>query len=323
MERIVIVSLVASPNGLGHARRQLQLAYALCGFAKRVNFFLSSRQFHLLSSESLSVGPKVVLRIVIIENYGLDGLVFGTTPYPSSIPPSISSILEKSSVVISDNSLWPANFTDNFNLMGHFNWVDHYWQYKKRKAVPLRVHEIVQEETVLMKRVRKWLAIRDFSMTSEINSKKLEIPLFKYEADKYAMKERDAKTWLSVGTTKSTTLREYDSLPMTDRKESWLMTQSKTLPRLVIGRAGLGTIRDCLASQTPFFPLTEQIDPEILHNIETLKNLELLFPSSFQSPLDLTSDELMSQSRRMNEYWKSNSVYPHEVAELILEECSK
>jgi UDP-N-acetylglucosamine:LPS N-acetylglucosamine transferase len=90
-------------------------------------------------------------------------------------------------------------------------------------------------------------------------------------------------------------------------------------PRLVVGRAGLGTIRDCLASTTPFLPVTSGNDPELSHNAEVLARLGLI-PQYFDQSLETISpQECKELSFSIFEYWESASMWTSDVAALILE----
>ena len=109
-------------------------------------------------------------------------------------------------------------------------------------------------------------------------------------------------------------------------KESHFLHIEKLLPLAVIGRPGLGTIRDCLASATPFIPFWSTSDPELTSNVEALSKLGLIAEfwknlngESMESSKNLVS--LISDFQpKILDYWTNNSVTSNICARIILEE---
>jgi hypothetical protein len=147
----------------------------------------------------------------------------------------------------------------------------------------------------------------------------VEIPLIRYGSDGGSLRSR-AKTevWYAKGTTglnriHSNTLenelREH-GLEMKTR-ETHRFSDSG-LPTLVLGRPGLGTIRDCLALSVPFLPYWVGEDPELSRNQDTMKKVGLI-PNTWEGNQQLDIETLRDFSNdekiqdRIKEYWLANS----------------
>ena len=94
------------------------------------------------------------------------------------------------------------------------------------------------------------------------------------------------------------------------------MNISPNLPKMVFGRPGLGTIRDCLASRTYFHPLWEGRDVELESNSEHLHRLGLFKNLTENSNLGVFNDEEISF--RIKRFWEDNSAASTAVVDLIL-----
>ena len=124
------VGLVASQNGLGHARRLTHFSAALLELGYEVQLFISKFQAQALAREIAEIVPRVTIRI--IEGYGLDGPTRSSSEL-NEVPHWLKRELMRFQVVLSDNLTWPGEFLDTFILMGHFSWID-YWKTSNLKS---------------------------------------------------------------------------------------------------------------------------------------------------------------------------------------------
>jgi UDP-N-acetylglucosamine:LPS N-acetylglucosamine transferase len=104
--------------------------------------------------------------------------------------------------------------------------------------------------------------------------------------------------------------------------ETFKLIGAAKKPSAVIGRPGLGTIRDCLAAGIIFIPYLRDYDPELESNILSLKNLSLVSSISL-SALSFESDihEIMSDKHIINSWrntWSDISESSSIVCEQIL-----
>jgi UDP:flavonoid glycosyltransferase YjiC (YdhE family) len=88
-------------------------------------------------------------------------------------------------------------------------------------------------------------------------------------------------------------------------RETYEFAEFKEKPKLVLGRPGLGTIRDCLATGIPFLPIWDKLDPELNSNTNHLVNLGL-FPHELLIEMNLKDkiDYLLDQQEIL-ESWKN------------------
>jgi UDP:flavonoid glycosyltransferase YjiC (YdhE family) len=137
------------------------------------------------------------------------------------------------------------------------------------------------------------------------------INLPRYHSDILADKNKNETPdiWLSQGTTNlldksALSLNQLKELGITER-ETYEFAESKGKPSLVIGRPGLGTIRDCLAMGIPFLPIWDKMDPELNSNVNHLVNLGL-FPHNLLVEMNLKDkiDNFLEQQQIL-EIWKN------------------
>lgn len=268
--------LVASNNGLGHARRLSNLALGFHSLGYNVNLFISSHQFLKIKSEFKF--PTNSIKIFIIDSHGIDGPVWRKNGF-KYVKPDIGIITEisKCSIIISDNVIWPINYNENFYLFGHFNWID-YWENQKNVVFTKTVMEIYENENLMMNKIKKWFLIKDFQFNVEAkrNIRIIPVKLLRYFndslfPDKYYP---EPTIWISRGTTKlqDPDINLKNLMPYFNIKfeETFQLTTSNFKPSLVIGRPGLGTIRDCLAAGVYFYSVISEDDPELRSNRESL-----------------------------------------------------
>jgi len=306
------VGLVASQNGLGHARRLMHFSAAFRELGYEAYLFLSTRQAQSLSREIGEISPKT--KVFEIEGYGLDG------PAQSSlgvreVPESLQLQLREFDFVLSDNLTWPGSFLNTFILMGHFTWVD-YWKFRQQNE-ELEISRAITHAS----KISKWYSPVDFSQmpTYLTGIERIEIPLSKYVSDPKPIQSSDVNSVsFSNGTTGLNQADENELRLQLENMGLSLFTkeshsyQDTRIPALTLGRPGLGTIRDCLAFGIPFLPCWEGDDPELKSNEAALKRIGLI-PVAWegnQKPNIKIIREFLNDKEiqdRIRNYWIKNS----------------
>ncbi len=309
------ILLVASANGLGHARRLLYIYDELLRTGVRAGIVLNEGQFSKCKAEF----PETSWGGLLVTNskYGSDG------PHAQfSIEPPDLSVLNRvanTEFILSDNVFWPMKYNSNFFLHGHFTWVD-YWS--QRKVISQEKDELLDEEN-LMREVRGWFKSLVFGFSeSLLDPKAIPMPLIRYPSDFgfEGLPRNWSEVWVSVGTTDDPMYSNFDFESLQDSGfqirflETYNFLRLRTLPGLVIGRPGLGTLRDCLASGTPFL---EMIQPEIesSHDPELASNRDQM--SAFGLLVDsqrISEDALRQLSNKYREFWVQNSAPVNEYS---------
>lgn len=315
--------LVASSNGLGHARRLLNLGAGLRALKVDFSLAITVAQEKLLKSEIESTFQGFPLDLLRIEAHGLESLLFQDSSIPDEVPSVTRRALGEADAVISDNSLWPALYNPSFYLFGHFEWLTYVRNLTSDKQEKIRETEVFKTEKELITKTVMWFRTKHFSINSKIlDSISLDVPLLRYGQDHKYPTTRADLFWVSRGTTSrnspGTEGKHYSGLPVVSR-ESWEMVTSDYLPRAVIGRPGLGTIRDCLASKTPFIPSWRGIDSELACNESKLRELGLALDLDTDDVAQTHRDRLDAVSDAMGKFWTFNSDTSTEVATQIME----
>jgi hypothetical protein len=306
------VGLVASQNGLGHARRLSHFSAAFLELGYEVHLFISDFQAQALGKEIVEICPKTIVQR--IEGQGLDGPAQSSSEV-NEVPHWLQKMLMEFSFVVSDNLTWPGGFLDSFILMGHFSWID-YWTISHSKS-DIEIEKAIDHA----RKISKWYSPVDFSQIPTTLSKidRVEIPLSRYISDPTTFHQPSlARVTFSNGATGLNKLDEkvlradFERLGLTlVTKESHKYIESE-IPALTLGRPGLGTIRDCLAMGIAFLPCWEGEDPELEANQDTLKRIGLV-PASWegnQKPNMEIIREFLGDATfpdRIRDYWRRNS----------------
>ena len=189
--------------------------------------------------------------------------------------------IEQSDFIISDNSIWPLQITESVILMAQFLWLD-YW----RRSNSDEETALEKVETALCKRAKVRLASPSFQIESQSipESRTLPLKLFRYGHDlEVGEKPTRKEIWLVGGTTGLNRHSEelpkvlpggFDLVP----RETFLLSKSSYRPAAVVGRPGLGSIRDAIGSGIPFLPLWTGEDFELAHNSKVLADWNLVWP---------------------------------------------
>ena len=309
---------MASSNGLGHARRLLSLATGLSKIVDEVSLAITSKQKELLQSEIESIHKSSKLSVIEIGNHGLEPTIFLSRTAEDSVSKETQQALISADAVLSDNSLWPAKFNPHFFLFGHFDWITYVDSLPNEVGHLVRESQIYQLEKNLREKALGWFKTKDFAIHNQfLESVALEVPFIRYENDKKFSETRGESAWFSMGTT-GRNMDDFSRMRILGkrliRKESWNMTNSPTLPTAVLGRPGFGTIRDCLASATPFFSVWKGSDPELSSNELKMNKLGLSRNHTSTSLNAIDPSTLKSISSEMKKYWSSSSATQDQVA---------
>ena len=326
---MVKFGLVASGNGLGHARRMMHLALSLNIMNHDARVFASGQQIKRLIEELKDLGKFV--NFIEIRSHGIDGPVWFNTGCKIEKPSTqIIKNLQECQVIVSDNSIWPSEYHDNFLLFGHFNWIDYWEQKNVGNRGDLTVEMLEKERSLLMKSKAIFQFI-DFSnyKRKDYATKVVPLKLFKYESDKIASDKKSNLIWAVSGTTGLAD--KFNYLPRLKNEyeiqlsETFRLMNSVPVPSLVIGRPGLSTIRDCLASGIVFLPYLDEDDPELKLNIDSLINLGLTHGEMLVShEIHNIVKNILNNSQLIDRWqnaWKYIFAEPKDVCEKILHQC--
>lgn len=303
-----IIGLVASNNGLGHARRMLNLSSGFFRAGQSIKLFISRDQRIKLSSELAKMN--LDLNLIEIESYGIDGPVWFKGGRPVLEPPlDVVAEIAGCDFIISDNLTWPFKYNKNLALFGHFTWHD-YWQ-RTKDFENIKSLEIFEEDYENLRSIPFAFEIRDFLLEPRNFGENIKINLPRYHSDILADKNKNETTdiWLSQGTTNlldksALGINLIKDLGIIER-ETYEFEESTGKPRLVLGRPGLGTIRDCLAMGIPFLPIWDKMDPELNSNVNHLVNLGL-FPNNLLVEMKLQDKmDIFLEQKQILETWKN------------------
>lgn len=277
MRRDSTVALVSSSNGLGHARRLLHLGKHLVGLCQ-IELFLTEIQARLLAGELKLLLKSQDLKVNLIGNQisPLDSLKINDDPETagegsnleekSKAMEKIGSIISKQGVVISDNVLWPLGLGPAV-VTGGFTWEE----FHQRLDSPLRNQ--VSKSFRISFEFFPFRYPEGFERLEFFRESQTRLPLYSPQQE---VLESTDEIWVAAGTTGVLNEKlEGLNLPKFIRKETFTMLTSAK-PRAVIGRPGLGTIRDCLESGTPFLPIGFKENVELESNVKSLIALGLL-----------------------------------------------
>lgn len=322
------IGLVSSLNGLGHARRLAYLGQKLSDHGFQIVFFAHKAQISKLTFESELLTN--FNKLVEIDYFGVDGPVWFYRGCRVSLPSDeIKSLIKNCDFIISDNSLWPIEYNSAFALFGHFDWVN-YWLKSVEQGISFPNLNLLNYELELLKKVPVYFQNYQFKFNSAIYTPNnlVDIKLMRYPNDrKIAINHNRLNVWVSSGTTglHDRSIANYlKSLKVSlIFKESYKLASEVDKPNLILGRAGLGTIRDCLAFGIPFLPLDFNLDPELTSNIENLGRMlpeisPILSNLSFTSEADLV---IFSRSveKKMDGIWENCSTNIESIISKILD----
>ncbi len=217
------------------------------------------------------------LRFITIPIIGLQGPENENSSLSyKSIQPNVLEELFSAEMVFSDNALWPWQFRGDSVFLGHFTWVDYYMaQIAKGRKVSDLYLNFLETEKVLQERVQKAVILEDFLFGS-INNVRLTFPvkLPRYKESNQQIPIRNGTAHVAVGRTgiERVNLEEISrKFPewKIETQETHLLGRAEYLPEMVIGRPGIGTLRDCIQRNLKFYPIGYD-DPELENNVNVI-----------------------------------------------------
>lgn len=318
----VKITLVASSNGLGHARRLLQLSTGFLERGIQTCLIITQSQCKKLQFEIAGLDIYRKLQIHLIAPTGLEVFASKKTILREPIESTTVELLASSDFIISDNSLWPAEFSKKFYLFGHFDWVTYFTNNKNEKNTLPDFEEVFQKEKELLQEVSGWFKMKDFHIESQRKIESIEIPLLKYYKDPIKYKSRIEQAWLSFGTTGRNVPELTESLNQmyqSKQLESWRMDYLDEVPEVIVGRPGIGTIRDCFANNIIFVPLWDGVDFELEHNQAVVTNLGLSINFKSLTSGGVSENFLNRIRSDIDSYWNQSSGLPFSVVGQVLE----
>lgn len=262
--------LVPSTNGLGHVRRLIHLVKQWDEF-QQIVVLLTAKQHKLIEVELQSIlGKNFDTRILLYLGYGVDGHKQIHSPREFKVVShDIQEALNQAEMVISDNCIWPLYFRPDCILVGHFLWHDLIDTRQLMESQVLR--DLIFAEKQLLENVKYVIGIENFSfgvLNSMTPDKRILLPSY-YEPK--AGLETDNSIWYALGTTglgaeESKILANREVV----RRESYNLLHATKLPIAIVGRPGLGTVRDAIEFEVPFSPIDYTSDSELLNNSQVI-----------------------------------------------------
>jgi hypothetical protein len=322
------IGLVASNNGFGHARRLGHIALALLDLGLRSTIYATQNQINRLRPELIIKRQFPRIDYVEVRNHGIDGPVWNKTNREIIDPTRIvTDSLKQNDLIISDNVIWPIKYNENFVLFGHFNWLN-YWTIMGYEHFSPKVKDVFDEEIALFKKIPIAFQFQNFMVHPNQYAVRNTCPikLIRYKTDSQLPRtiENSLVAWIAKGTTNLHTEIEANLL-INDKikiieSETYNLVKAKNKPSIVLGRPGLRTIRDCLASGTPFLPIFDNLDVELNSNVTNLSKLSLYFSSeSKEEGIDLRILSLL-ENRDLLSLW--STLWP-EISEESSKICEK
>lgn len=308
------IALLASQNGFGHSRRLFYVGSALQEWGYSTTLFLGAVQAQYLSDE---MSPNnISLAVKIIKPLQADGP--HVPPANFQTASTFDSVIDNESILISDNIVLTNSQSPYYYLHGHFNWLDYENLTNCKEGLPAA-------ETLSYGNLLGWFKLNEFQLKSDIpESKCHSIPFLRYnDLQKFERSQLKNVVWVSKGTTSDFDLTSLNRLKAAFPElqfvdlESYKLRVQTVLPVAVIGRPGLGTIKDCLEAGVPFVPIGYNFDVELTSNVNNLVRLGLL--ASAENPVIalkavLENPEIYSDIKN---YWVENSISMHEYATRI------
>lgn len=275
---------MSSLNGAGHFRRILAVAERALGLGHTVSLTVGQPHLGLDPGRIRAISSRNDSEVFFLSApLGLEGPQWGkpSSQAPNHIPSEIRESLVEADFIVSDNSVWPLQLSESTILMAQFLWLDYWRRNNSDEETALE-----KVESSLCKQAKVRLASPSFQIESESipESRTLPLKLFRYPYDlDVGEKPTRKEIWLVGGTTGLNRHSEelpkvlpggFDLVP----RETFLLSKSSYRPAAVMGRPGLGSIRDALGSGIPFLPLWTGEDFELAHNSKVLADWNLVWP---------------------------------------------
>jgi hypothetical protein len=324
------LTLVASQNGLGHARRLALLAISAAQEGMHSTLVVTTRQIQLLQAEFSGTRLRF---FELNEQFELDGPGVGTHGFGRIVAPSpdLIALVSASNICISDNLVWPAKFATKFVLLANFLWSD-YWRLRNSQSQAVARQDELEQACAPFVSARFAIQTLSFSENARLPVSR-PYKFLRYPRDhRFSDLVLGPDVWLSGGTTglfnsNQFLVQESDKLQERELmyRETWELGTSHLLPWAVFGRPGLGTLRDCMAAGIPLFPLGYDLaDPEMSKNAEFAQDFfELEDPASLpeldNGELQKLRSDLTAKRGHFLEKWSAISEDTDSLLSRILE----
>ena len=269
------ILLIPSTNGIGHARRLIHYVKSWDEFHTVFLLLSEEQRFFLEEEVEVILAPKYEVKILVYGGIGIDGYRHQKNPNnPEMLDIHIQAVIKYVSVVISDNCIWPLFFRSDCILVGHFLWHDVLNLNDICKSGHAR--RILTLERKLLEKAKTVFGITRFSFGKllELSSgRNLALPVY---CPNKPEKRRNDQVWYSTGTTgfNQINIRKWLD-PRIVIRESFKLETSEFLPNAILGRPGLGTIRDSIEWGVPFGPLYSSQDFELQNNVAVISKLRI------------------------------------------------
>lgn len=275
------VVFVASANGLGHARRLLHVARSWSSPEVNIRIILTKKQRNLLAGEWQNFADKNNQNPFVIQSaIGLQGPEHEQNARDSSeVEVETVKILKDCDLVVTDNSLWPFTIRPDSILLAHFLWLDYYKiQIASGKQVSDTYRSFMSKEEEILNSNIYFAGLEPFRAFSLKNREAfISVHLPYYGVRIPPVRLSEPSILVTAGRTELLIPNlEKVRILFPNHKvtvgQTFDIPNMGYLPNLIIGRPGLGTIRDCAEFGINFSPISSE-DPELASNVDVLMEL--------------------------------------------------
>lgn len=324
------VTVVSGLNGAGHFSRVLAIGESLAKRQHSVSMVIGQNHIGLEPERISVLEARSNSEIFVLSGPpGLDGPQWGLpeSQNPESVPDEIRDVICAADLVISDNAVWPLQITSKTILMAQFLWVDYWRENSARVRTRLE-----KEEALLCARVKLRFANPVFLIESAVvdGSRTQALKLFSYPRDTVVGgKPVRNEIWLAGGTTGLNSVTQNFPVILPGgfslvSRETHLLSESSYQPAAIVGRPGLGSIRDALGCGIPFLPLWEGEDFELNHNSNVLVERNLVWSDWNRSSVEglnrpTLEDDLENLRLLVSKFVESEFISLDEAVNQILE----
>lgn len=270
---LVKVAIYPSQNGYGHTQRMIAVAQHLIRSPRisGINVYLSKSNLPIFANS--------------LKEFGIQALV-ASHPSMESEGPWVENVnysgMEtfNEELTICDTIIWPLSNSNKSILFANFLWED-YWEYKDSDIkVPFKKYE-----TANALRINGTITYGNTCfVTSSVSSsaKFKSIPIIDYWGYRLHKEVKGTDCGgafdvsISLGGTGDMFEKVKSALHPMDLR--WLPSRSaieesrrKNSKLIIIARAGVSTISECVSAGVPMICLFDSSDPEISGNAETVR----------------------------------------------------
>lgn len=283
------------------------------GFNSRL--LASDRQLKMLFREFSPTALEGAIEVKSRLQFELDGPERGVPSKQVICEPSqlVARFVAESVLCVSDNGVWPQQFAYKGAILANFLWSE-YWESRSEESPKIDRQKILEKEIAGMRRRR--LANPGVSVVAKDSMLPIHstVPFLRYPGDSSTRQKLAGKTiWIAGGTTQiekewlsgiKVSFSDYGFNVL--ERETWSLSKCEELPAAVIGRPGLGSIRDSISAGIPFIPSFSDLeDPEMKTNAKFLAGTFWGMPDYFANPTDIgRSIELVNEVLRQSDFWR-------------------